>query len=812
MATGQGDVLVSRAQPADSRYFLALAGGIGWLAGIWLASIANLSLAYWLLMALAAAIAAIITWRMGRVGLILAGCAALTLGAARFVMAQPVTDPGQVHYYNGRPNVILTAQLIAEPEKYDTFLQLRLDTRTIEVGGQATPVAGYLLVQTNRFTAIPYGAVVRLEGDLEPPESLGSPGYAAYLRRQGILSVMRYPAVTLVASAEGEGSPLYRALLTIRERGREIIRQTLTEPQAALLNGILLGDDSGMPRETVEAFRTTGMTHVIAISGFNIALLIVLLDRLAALFLPRRVAALVIMIFVGLYAVLVGGAASVARAALMGVAYLFATRMLGRPTLAAAILLVTAFLMTLHRPLVLWDVGFQLSFAATIGLVLFAAPWTSWTKQRLAGDSDSPARWGVANFLADVVVVTLAAQILTLPLLLYHFGRLSLASLPANILVLPVQPAVMMTGGVTLLLGWFLPAAGRLAGVLAWPFLAYTTGVVSLLARVSWASIPLRLTFGGVVAVYLIIAMLAGVSIFARRPRSEKIKIKSSSVAIPVSLVALAAVMVLMIGLSAADRPDGRLHVFFLDVGQGDATFIQTPTGRQILIDGGRYPSTLLDELGRYMPYWDRTIDVVIATHPDEDHIAGLIEVVDRYQVGRLLTNSLESGGIPAFEMLLASTKDRGTAVSAAQVGEILESGDGVRLEVLHPDAGFHSDSQNEASVVTRLTYGRLAIILAGDAEKDAETELLRSELPLTAVVLKAGHHGANTSSGEAFLQAVRPQIIVISVGEDNSYGHPHSAMLDRAAAIGATVLRTDELGTIEMMSDGLQMWWQSSD
>lgn len=809
MVAGQGDVLASRINQVDSRYFLAVVAGIGWLAGIWLASVTELTLLYWLLMSGAAALAAMVTWRVGRIGLILAGIAALALGAGRYLVAQPVTDPGHLHYYNGWPNVTLSGHVAAEPEKYDTFQQFRLAVDEITTSGRIIPVTGALLAQTNRYTDIPYGAKLRLVGDLEPPDKLGSPGYAEFLRRQGILSVMSYPQIAMTGTDDSR--PLYRALLAVRERGREVIRQSITEPQAALLSGILLGDDSGMSRETIEAFRVTGMTHIIAISGFNIALLIVLLDRLTALFMPRRLAALVIIVFIALYAVLVGGAPSVIRAAMMGVAYLFATRMLGRPALAVASLFVASFMMTLADPMALWDIGFQLSFAATMGLVLFAGPWTTWTKQRLAGGSDSPARWGGANLLADVLVVTLAAQILTLPLLLFHFGRLSLISLPANLLVLPVQPAVMVTGGVTLLSGMIWLPLGRLAGIVAWPFLAYTTGVIELLAQVPRAAIPFQLSARGLVWIYVAIAMLVGLVTLTKRRRASSIT-KTRVTAIPVGMAALVLIGMITIAFSVARLPDGRLHVVFLDVGQGDATFIQTPAGHQLLIDGGRYPSVLLEELGRHMAFWDRTIDIVIATHPDDDHIAGLVDVVERYRVGQLLTNGADASDIPAFEALLSASSGRATAVHPAQAGEALELGDGVRLEILHPPPGFHTDSRNEESLVMRLTYGQYAIMMAGDAGTAAEAELMTTAGTLTADVLKAGHHGANTSSSEPFLAAVQPQIIVISAGEDNSYGHPHPAMLERVAAIGATVLRTDELGTIEMMSDGLQMWWQSTD
>jgi competence protein ComEC len=249
------------------------------------------------------------------------------------------------------------------------------------------------------------------------------------------------------------------------------------------------------------------------------------------------------------------------------------------------------------------------------------------------------------------------------------------------------------------------------------------------------------------------------------------------------------------------------LHVAFLDVGQGDAIFIQTPSGRQLLIDGGRYPTVLLDQLGQQMPFWDRSIDLLVATHPDADHAAGLVPVLERYDISRLITNGVEAGGEPAYAALLDIAADRDVPIHPTQAGERITLDQGVLLEILHA-GGDGTGSDNDTSVVARLTFGELSVLLTGDAETAAETALLAGGQPLASVVLKAGHHGADTSSGEAFLRAVAPRIIIISTGRDNPYGHPAPAMLARAAAIGATVWRTDELGTLELVSDGRQMWW----
>lgn len=789
----------------DSRYFLAPAGGVGWLAGIWLASVINLSSLTWLILAVPPIVGAVVFWRRGRIGLALAAFGALALGGARYAAAQLPLEPGRIEYYNGAKDVIVLGNVIAEPDTGDTRTDLRVAARELHMNGQVLPVTGVIQVQTGRFPAIPYGASTRLTGNLAAPLSLGSPSYASYLARRGTSSVMEFPRVE-VLSTEG-GSPIMRGLIRLKERGREIIRAALSEPQAALLTGILLGDSSGMPRTLNDAFRQTGMTHIIAISGFNIAVIIALLDYVTGPLLPRRMAAVVIMLLIALYAMLVGASASVVRASIMGITYLTGLRLMGRPTLVVAGLFSAAFLMTLAQPVTLWDVGFQLSFAATLGLMLYATPWTRRLDRRASAILTPEVRGKVVKVAAEVVVLTLAAQILTLPLLLYHFGRLSLASLPANILVLPAQPGVMVTGGLTLFLGLAWPIAGQVAGWAAWLFLNYTISIIRLLALMPGASIPLSLSASGLVVVYLVIAaatLLAAANNDPHNSLPDRLRPARKSI---IAIAGLALAIILLV-VWIMGRPDGRLHVAFLDVGQGDAIFIQTPTGRQLLVDGGRYPSVTLAQLGREMPFWDRSIDLVIATHPDDDHVGGLVDVLERFKVSRLITNGAIEASDTAYGVLLSAAEDRDTPIHPAQIGETILLDSGVRLEILHSGGATANENQNDASVVARLTYGDLSVLLTGDAEAGAESELVQEGWPLDAVILKAGHHGANTSSSAPFLQSVSPQVVIISAGRDNSYGHPHPAMLARVAAIGAMVLRTDESGTLELVSDGRQMWW----
>jgi competence protein ComEC len=268
-------------------------------------------------------------------------------------------------------------------------------------------------------------------------------------------------------------------------------------------------------------------------------------------------------------------------------------------------------------------------------------------------------------------------------------------------------------------------------------------------------------------------------------------------------LIALAIVAAL-IWLALRGLPDGRLHVYFLDVGQGDAILIQAPDGRQILVDGGPSPMALLNELGAVLPFWDRSLDLVVLTHPDGDHLTGLISLLDRYRVARVLDTRLTDSAwlaAPWRARLIEANIPR----TIAERGMRIPVGE-VRITVLNPSpkplAGTASDDNNNA-IVLRLDYGQTSLLLTGDAESEAEADMLRAGLPLRANLLKIGHHGSKGATSTPFLAAVAPRLAVIQVGAQNTFGHPHPDVLSHLAAAQIEIFRTDQYGRIEVISDG---------
>ncbi len=249
-----------------------------------------------------------------------------------------------------------------------------------------------------------------------------------------------------------------------------------------------------------------------------------------------------------------------------------------------------------------------------------------------------------------------------------------------------------------------------------------------------------------------------------------------------------------------------QLVVSFLNVGQGDAIFIQTPSGKQVLIDGGP-DREVLRELGEVLSWHDRTIDVVVATHPDADHISGLIDVLQRYEVDLIVEPGVKHD-TPQAESMLKSVAGEGAQELIARRGQVIDFQDGVQLEILFPDRDVSGVETNTASIVARLSYGSTSVMLTGDSPAAIERYLISLDASdLNSDVLKAGHHGSKTSSSEEFLAAVSPDFTIFSRGCDNKYGHPSSEVVALLAAAALPTLDTCEDGRITFVSDGVRMW-----
>jgi len=435
---------------------------------------------------------------------------AFSIGFLRYQTAQSSITREEVGWFNNSGQVTLIGKVAAPPIKGDRVAQVRLQVQQLFLmdGQEISPISGMVLLWVPKSADYDYGDSLQAEGKLITPFEDAEFSYRNYLARQGIFSLIPYPKVILVQ--KNTGNPVLSVIYFLREKADQTLRQLFPMPEASVFAGILLGIQSDIPDFLYQAYQASGTSHVLVISGFNIAIIAALISRLFRRIFPYGWDALASVIAIGFYTVLVGAQPPVVRAAIMGVIALPAY-LLGRRLIGLNVLAFTAAIMVFFSPSLLLDVSFQLSFLATLGIMVFIDPlkelFLRFTKRFIRTDSVN----GWRGWVSDYLLVTLAAQFAVFPVILAHFNYLSVISLPANLLILPVQPAVMILGGMALLAGMLFMPAGQVIAKLAWLPAFYSDQMAVWLGALPFAIIRTSPGWSWLAAIILFAALIPAI-------------------------------------------------------------------------------------------------------------------------------------------------------------------------------------------------------------------------------------------------------------------------------------------------------------
>jgi competence protein ComEC len=613
------------------------------------------------------------------------------------------------------------------------------------------------------------GDRVEVAGLLDQP----SGDFGTYLRHRGYAAALSASTFRYLGPPS---SPVVRAAEAVRRAFRGSLQRVFPPREAGLMMGLTLGDTSRLDPGVEEDFKATGLTHLLAVSGENLAMFLApVLGFALWLGAGRRGRFVIGLSGVVFFGLLTRAEPSVLRASAMAVLTMLGI-FLGRPRTVGAIMGGSVLALLAINPTLVYSVGFQLSVAATAGMALLANPIADRLRFLPRG-------------LALAAGTTVAAQIGVTPVLLYYFGWVPTVTLMANVLAYPTVGPGMLLGLAAAAVGLVSTIGGTLIARLALFPLGYLEGVAHRLARAPLPSITG--TTGRSVSLLAGLALVIVLGWWFARPR--RLHRRAA-----LALTLLVPIIVWTRAFAAGAPPT--LTVTFFDVGQGDAALIESPGGAHILIDGGPDPDVVATKLAALGVH---RLDLVVATHPHADHVAGLPVVLARIPVA-LVVDPGCAGTSPFYAAFLRAVAANGAPFRHPRVGAELHVAD-VTMEVLGPERCWRdtdSDPNND-SLVLLVRDGDSSVLFTGDAERENQTDLLRDERPLlTATVLKVPHHGGNTSLA-TFFAAVHASVAVVSVGQPNRYGHPNPGVLARLRADGMRVFRTDRLGDVVVTFHG---------
>jgi competence protein ComEC len=600
-----------------------------------------------------------------------------------------------------------------------------------------------------------------------------------------VLAVVTAAALALTHTAE------------LRERAEAALSRGMPPREAELARGFVLGEDEGIDPATVDDFRRAGLSHLLAVSGQNVALLALLaMPLLALLGMPLRTRLVWVLGLIAVYVALTGAGPSIQRAGVMGALSVLAT-LRGRRSARLHALAVAALVTLAVDPRIAADVGWQLSFAAVLGILFLAAPLAG-AIGRLGRGGRHARRGPLESAVVEGAALTVAATVATAPLIAFHFGEFSTVTLAANLLALPAVAPSMWLGMVAAAGGQVPGFPVEVVNLPASLLLAYVAEVAAICARPSWASVEVALgpvalgaCYAAIVCGALLVRAIARRRRVAVRRSGPRQRPRGALRGRPGQALA-AAVGLALLGWAAAHpgpsspaAPIG-LRITVLDVGQGDAILLQPAAAPAILVDGGPPGSGLESDLREAGV---ERLAAAVLTHDQSDHAGGIEELLGEVPVGTL---AYGAAGRP----LLTEARAVGVRPRRVAAGVRLRSGR-LRLDVVWPPrvllegAGVAADP-NRLALVTVARWGRFSMLLSADAEAEAAPID-----PGPVDVLKVAHHGSEDAGLETLLDRARPRLAVISVGEGNPYGHPTAATLAALAAAGARTLRTDRDGTI---------------
>lgn len=623
--------------------------------------------------------------------------------------------------------------------------------------------------------SIKYGDSLYIEGEFKQPEEARNYkgyNYKQYLKTKKIIGTVELEKVKILKSSNGS------FIHNIQKYIRDTINGTLTDEEGNLLLAILLGNKDKLSEDIQESFKTSNLSHMLAVSGAHVSYIILGLTYvLQNSIIGKKNGKIVCIIFLLAFMAITNFTPSVTRACIMAILTLFSS-IIYRKSDVYTNISVAALITLIFNPYSLLDLGFQLSYGGTIGIIIFI-------KRIQEKKSNSK----VINYIKQMALVSIYANIIIIPIMMYHFNTVSFTFIISNIMASPILGIIVITGFLFIIASITVKPLTRLIAIFIKP-------ILSILIKIS--QICSKLPFSNILVVtpymFNVISYYAIILYCIKSKKNNKCKI----------IICLLIVLIL-INFIIYIFPQ-KLRIFFIDVGQGDSTLIITPDKKTVLIDGGGSDSFDVGEKV-LLPYLlDRRIlkiDYVLISHFDTDHCGGILTIMEKVKVKNIIISEQaeHSENYERFKKLMIHKKIR---LIEVKKGDKIKIGRYSEFKILFPTSRLLSENPlNNNSIVAQFNYNNFKMLFTGDIEKLAEQQILKTEkAEIRADILKVAHHGSKTSSIPEFIKAVRPKIALIGVGKNNTFGHPNQQTIKNLENIKCRIYRTDLQGEIIIKID----------
>ena len=707
----------------------------------------------------------------------------------------------------GEAEVIGTIVSTPKEKEYKTDYTMQVESMNGQTLQKNTKILLQLKKGKQTQENLNYGNKIKIKAEIKMPAEARNTGgfdYSFYLKTKKIYAIATAKEENVTVLKEENTNLWKKVVMAVKQSIIEQVKEVLPDEEAELLIGILIGERQGIQEEVEENFKNSSLTHLLAVSGSHVAYILMgVTFTVTQLKGNKKIGKIGTILFLFFFMELTDRTASVVRACVMAM-YAIVASLCHKKIDWLGSICFSLWWLLLENPYSLWDTSLILSYGGTIGILLFIPLFQK--KQNPNQKKKEPLLQKCKNYLKESFVITLSANIILLPIMAYLFYTLSFTFWIGNLLATPLMEGIIFIG-IAFLVGTYLcmPFAILLAVPLKW-VLQLLLLVAKVCADLPLANISvIRPPIIGILVYYTVLFLWIGYrGLSQKRKRQIKERYQKKR---KIILVSFLLIVILFTFLYKLPR---ELQIFFIDVGQGDSMLVITPQKKTFLIDGGGSKSSSFD-VGEQtlLPYLLNkgitTIDYIMPSHFDEDHVQGLFTILEKLTVKKVILTEqkVDSENYQKFRELL---KEKKIQTIWVKQGDRLLLEERITLDILWPKTEWIAKNPvNNNAIVANLHYGEFSLLLTGDIEEIAEKEILQCYQDTTlckATVLKVAHHGSKSSSIQPFLEMVKPRIAFIGVGETNTFGHPNEGVLQRLENIGAKIYRTDKNGEISLKVD----------